>query len=299
MEQQNQQPSSDPTMVPVPPLSPLETARLSTSKEFFWQAWDFYKNHYRAFASIVMPLFLLNVAILLLDFVTFSNPTVEKVALGTLTLILFVVSFIVGIAIVLYIAKQEEGTTHIYSRSAKFLWAFVFVLLLQQLAVMGGFVLLIIPGVLTAIYLTFTSYMVIVEGKRGMDVLMGSWLLAKDYLGQIFVKMLFIGLVLLVAILLGLVAITVINSGFLAVGVSSSVTGGFSGLLSIAFQTFIMTPLSIIYMFSIYKALRAIKGEQVLDGEYALHVRKWLKIYMAIGAVVIFLMLVFGATWVM
>lgn len=79
--------------------------------------------------------------------------------------------------------------------------------ILMMLAVVAGFVLLIIPGIIVALKLQFYTYYIVDKNMSAMDALKASWNDTRGQLGQLFVWMLIsIALVILgaLALLVGL-----------------------------------------------------------------------------------------------
>jgi hypothetical protein len=81
------------------------------------------------------------------------------------------------------------------SRFGSILWVTV----LTALAILGGFILLVIPGILFGVRFAFSPVVLVVEDERGTKAMRRSWRLAKGRFWKIF------GTVLLAAFLAGLV----------------------------------------------------------------------------------------------
>jgi hypothetical protein len=80
-------------------------------------------------------------------------------------------------------AKPTIGGVYRFalSRTHSILW----VTFLSALAVLGGFILLIVPGILFAIRFGFSPVVVAVEGARGTRAMRRSWRLAKGHFWKI------------------------------------------------------------------------------------------------------------------
>ena len=66
---------------------------------------------------------------------------------------------------------------------------------LQTLAIMGGFILFIIPGIIFAFWFSLSSHVVVIEGKSGFAALGRSKQLMKGNIGTVFVLGILIGLI--------------------------------------------------------------------------------------------------------
>lgn len=127
------------------------------------------------------------------------NYASEVVKDSTLLSILFmiiswVISMIVGIGFVktgLRFCNDEKGEfSDLYAHWNLF-WPFLGMTLLNALAVMGGFLLLIVPGIILAIRLQFGPYLVVDKGAGPLESLKQSFALTKGFT----VKLLLFGLV--------------------------------------------------------------------------------------------------------
>ncbi len=86
---------------------------------------------------------------------------------------------------------DQKGTSVFIS----YLW----VSFLSGLAILGGFILFIVPGIIFSIWFAFSSYILISEGQKGRRALSESKELAKSYWWAIFGR--FILLTLLIAVI--------------------------------------------------------------------------------------------------
>jgi hypothetical protein len=86
-------------------------------------------------------------------------------------------------------------------------WSILWVYTLMSLVVIGGYVLLIVPGVIATIALYFSLFVLVNEGSRGESALTRSRILVKGRWWLVFGKLLLIGILnILLALGIGLVA---------------------------------------------------------------------------------------------
>lgn len=129
--------------------------------------------------------------------------------------------------------------------------------ILQTLAVFGGFLLLIIPGIIFAIWFSMTVYVVVVEGVSAGAALSRSKQLVTDNWWDVFLRFFALGLVFFVVYMVpfGLM---------MAMGAMAGEAAGFVfALLSNVVQTIagiLLTPYLIIYSYLVYLDLRRLKG---------------------------------------
>ena len=103
-----------------------------------------------------------------------------------------------------------------YKKSLKYFWPMVLVSIIAAVAQIGGFILLIIPGVIFIVYTAFYVFTLVLDDKRGLSAFTESYGLVKGRWWAVFGRMIVMALVAL-AISLGI--------GFLY-GLISSIFGG-------------------------------------------------------------------------
>ena len=109
-----------------------------------------------------------------------------------LVIVLFLAIFLRGVTD-LY-KSDFQGIGVAYSRGIRIFWPFLVLTVATTLIFYAGEYLLIIPAIAFLIYLLFSQFEFMVDGKRGFDALIGSWSLVKDRWWSIFGKILLIGL---------------------------------------------------------------------------------------------------------
>lgn len=127
---------------------------------------------------------------------------------------------------------REPDVAECYRFGYRRLWSILLVGLLFALAVFGGLILLIVPGIIIAVRLSVSIPALVVEGKRGTEALGRSWNLVRGYSWPVF------GAFVVVAFLTGIVSagLTAIgDDNWFAVGllqaIASSITTPFTGLV--------------------------------------------------------------------
>ncbi|MFH1287011.1 MAG: hypothetical protein ABII02_04675 [Candidatus Magasanikbacteria bacterium] len=96
-----------------------------------------------------------------------------------LILVAVIINIWISIAFVRVIANRYKGEKPKTLReeiveAKKYFWSVLFASILTGLAVTGGTILLVIPGIIFAVWFSFSMYTVIFEGKKGVDSLKAS-----------------------------------------------------------------------------------------------------------------------------
>jgi len=161
--------------------------------------------------------------------------------LGICSLMIFL-STSIGFSLVL-LAIKPVGTKlkEIFQEVWKKLWQYILVTILVGFFVMITSFLLIIPGIIVGVYLTFSSYVFVIEEEKGMNALKRSWNLVKGNWWKVFGR-----ITLLNIIICAIYAILI----------------SIDDLLGSVFQCLFM-PFSVIFMYLIYSELKKSKEIQV------------------------------------
>jgi len=117
-------------------------------------------------------------------------------------------------------------------------------------SVAGGFLLLIIPGVIFFLRLVFAATVVVVEGKKGTKAMGRSWNLAKGSMGKIFLTIFLTGI--LAGIAQGIIAIPFAIIGQVMGGGAKS----FAAFIAQAAASTIATPFAAIVNVLLYFDMR-------------------------------------------
>ena len=105
-------------------------------------------------------------------------------------------------------------------RAVHFLVPVVFTSILQQLAIVGGLLLLIIPGIMAALGFQFATFVVVDKNIGYIDALKASWRMTDGYKGQLFAFLFLIALLNLGGVLaccVGMIVTNAIGMGALAI----------------------------------------------------------------------------------
>jgi hypothetical protein len=180
--------------------------------------------------------------------------TISYIVLGLLgivaTIFFLIVSFLANIGAMLLVRENKPNfkMMEALKMSKKYGWKFLGVVLLTTLFVLLGFVVLIIPGIIIATYLSFVSWVVVNENLGGMAALKRSKELIKGYWWSVFGRQLLVGVVIWIVFAIPALFIT-------AETTSEDVYDLVTQIASWA-----LTPFSLAFAYYMYKDLLKIKG---------------------------------------
>ena len=245
----------------IPPPS-AGSATLKTASTIFKEAWQVYKARFGTFVGITILPFIFLAPFSIISSMT-EKGGAEKIPgqLGILTIVSFVL-LIIGIileifsqiAILVAVKDRGEGigVGEAYKRARGKFWSYLFVSILTALVVMGGYALLIIPGVIFSFQLVFAQYVLVGEGNKGISALQKSKAYTKGHLGNIFLRLLVLGLLMGAVIYIPLL-ILVFALGML------KVPGAVIGILPNLLVVLVM-PYAAAYLYLTYESFRGAHG---------------------------------------
>jgi len=225
-------------------------------------AWSIYKQRLGAFLGVMIIPTLITVilgAVLTGNgFLSLSLLFSGQVVTGSGLLIFLAILFVIIIFIIqiwsqialLYAIKDREeniGAREAYRRGWRKILSFLWVGLLAGLAVLGGFLLLIVPGIIFAVWFSLTSFVLIAEDIKGVKALRKSKEYVKGRWGGVFWRFLFIGALSIILSQILALVFAFLPSSF-KVGIIQLITGLF------------LTPLVMTYSFLVYSSLKALKN---------------------------------------
>lgn len=243
---------------------PLE---LPKATDLFKRAWVIFRTKVRTFLLIQIVPFIVAVPLgLVAEYfdkktgdVVFSTVTTlnPEQWIAILVMIFAVVAGLViqtwaQIATIIAIRDRNVSITvkEAFSQAIGFIFSYWWIYFLVGLAVLGGFILLIVPGIIFAIRYSLSGYALVVEGKKGREALQVSRSYVKGHIGEVLWRLAFVGLVYI-----------------LVFGLPSAIFEGLKmealGASYTLIAAVILTPVAAIYSFLIYESLKKIKSNVV------------------------------------
>lgn len=203
-----------------PQVSIPEPQELPPIGTLLSQAWAVYKQRFWTLAGIsIMPALVMIAGAIIVGGSIFAfSFTTQPSAAGPMAIILGIVLFIAFIYASLWSEaailwnlnnpQQDPGLKASFLQSHGLIGSLLQVNLLTGLAVLGGLILLIVPGIIFALWFSQSAYVVITEKASGTEALKISKSYVKGRTGAVFVRFL---VILLISIGVSIVASTIGN----------------------------------------------------------------------------------------
>jgi hypothetical protein len=241
----------------------LTISSLPGALEILGQAWAIYKQRLFKFSGImaiptlimivVLPIFagggILSIKLLSSKFSAVGIGLL--ILLGILFFVVFFISITWGQTALLYAIKDSQekiGIIESYRRGWHKIFSYWWVSLLTIFITIGGFVLLIVPGIIFSVWFNLAIFILIAEDLKGIDALLKSREYVKGKWGGVFWRFFFIGaMASIISLVLGLIF------NLLKIPFHSEISGLIIGLF--------LTPFVITYLFLVYSNLKKLKGE--------------------------------------
>jgi hypothetical protein len=204
----------------------------------FRDSWKLYKERWRVLVEIV----LLPTLVVTLGYV-FLYLGLPFSILGGLIVFVGYIIFMFSVLPVIFSLHHTAGVDASYKATIGWFWPFVWVTILEIFAVLGGFIMLIIPGIWLAVGLMLMAYMFVIERRRGIDALRQSKDYIKGYWWAILGRVLLLGLIFLAATIIIEIPVMII-------------AGGAARILVTMVLTLFFIPFSVIYHYIIFENLR-------------------------------------------
>ena len=194
---------------------------------------------------------------------------------GVLLVLLAIFLFISKIALLKGISDTHKGqfvgVRDSYKKTFAIFWSFVLIAIMISWSVLGASFLLIIPGIILSVYLSFAIYELIDKQKKGFQALLGSWSLVKGHWWTLIGKNIMIGLRIFVRGLLYSLAILILVLLLIVPGMVFNIPVLLIAGISLGILAFLcvsigfLTPLLMIAMFELYYSFCDVKGSEVAD----------------------------------
>ncbi len=233
---------------------------------------NFYKEKLNSILGIMVIPFLANLIIGLAGLRFFPNLSVESwdldqisiSALGLLSILVIInilISIWAQVALIILVKDKEKDISigEAFSDALDKILSYIWVSVLVFLAVLGGIILLVIPGVIFAVWFSLATYILVVEGLKGREALKKSREYVTGHWGAVFWRILFLGILgILVMLFFTTLVVGLLGLWGLETGSISIVTNIANDLL----VSLVFIPIGVIYMFLLYSQLRDLKSSK-------------------------------------
>ncbi|TSC76429.1 MAG: Uncharacterized protein G01um101431_562 [Parcubacteria group bacterium Gr01-1014_31] len=260
----------------------------SPTKLLAWTL-SFYGAHWTTIVGIaVAPMLFALLTVVLWE----STPLGLLVLINMLTSIAASFAYIGLMVMVAEGGALDAGIGGAYMKGMRQWPSFALIGLLTGLAVLGGTFLFIFPGVVAALSLLFAGFVLLTEHHRGMAALTRSWHYVRGYAGSVFWRLLVWSLLSLLA---GLVVTFATSWMDIAafVRAKDAVKPTISApaqVVQLLWQYLVMTPLTIIYFYSIFSALKQVKTSEPTPAENQ-KIRRTILVFITVGVIGLVLLL--------
>jgi len=255
------------------PISPINTSNMSDNtnnsligiKKLFSESWKIYKNKFKVFFGILIIPTLITLFFVIFFasiFMTVFSANSFMSSAKTPSIILFVLGIIFAVFIIiiqmwsqvsmLYVIKDYKENINIkeaYNRSKSSIFPVLIVSSWIGLALFGGFMLLIIPGIIFYVWFAFSNFVLICENIKGKKALSRSKEYVKGKWFKVFIR-------LLVSIIVCAILYSIVAGIFSKIGVDKKIVENLTTLISGLF----LSPFFGIYLFLLYEDLKRIKN---------------------------------------
>lgn len=208
--------------------------KLAPIGQLFSDSFALYKEHFwTLIVLIAIPYFVFGSGWLLV-----AGGMVWGLVLYILGLLLFLPA---GMGVICALFKGTEVAQSLRAGFSLFFPA-LWMSILMFLVVIGGYVMLIVPGILMSLWFSLSSFALVIEGKRGLNALLQSREYVRGYWWSIFVRFLLLSIPLMLLY------------GALSVLLGKPTAGVVYMVVSI-----FISPFASVYLYKIYQNLAALK----------------------------------------
>jgi competence protein ComGC len=225
----------------------------------FWsllrESWNIYTGRFGTFLALALIIASPQLAVLLFGFIQ-NIPGLAVISalpaflLAIIYIIIYIIGTMWGTAALLFAIKDRAERISVeesFKRSQDKVMSWWWISILSIFIISAGFFMLIIPGILFAVWYSFAAIVLVAEGAKGMSALRKSKEYVRGRFDEIFVRFLLLGLLYVPIILLGLLL---------------KVIPGSLGLIiqQVAGLVFplVYTPLLLIFQFVLYEKLKSL-----------------------------------------
>lgn len=235
-----------------------EQNRLKSVSDLLKGAFEQYKKHFNSLVPIMLVagigLYLQTIFLFLGTPDLKAGASMQVAGTYGILILLASVVYIVGMiwgttALLNKVTKMDQPMTlgQAYSAAKPFIWPMIITGILVGIFTIIGFILLVIPGIIVGVWLSFAMYIVIAEGKSGMEAVKASKAYVTGYWWAVFGRLLLIGLVVgIISAVIG--------------GIGQAILGLQLGTLLQNVVSLVLTPLALLYQYSLYLDVKRAKS---------------------------------------
>ena len=262
-------------------------------------AWHTFRSHWKILTQILfLPFVYLIVVQLIMSllFIDRHMPMSLGIIFSIIGIILYVGSIVLSITqIPTFILSLHEAHTEPHKKQTlegqykvglKYFWWYVLLCIIAALVLLGSFAILIIPGIIMVVYMSTSTFSLVVDGKKSLDSFAESYSLVRGKWWPVFGRLLFLILVTVVAyfLFLGLffvINLSVINLVGAIIAAIVSIVLGFLLLV-------LINSVSLIYLYGLFNSLKAARSHNASVKVF----KGWIVGFLCVGVLALVFMLV-------
>ncbi|OGM32835.1 hypothetical protein A2803_05840 [Candidatus Woesebacteria bacterium RIFCSPHIGHO2_01_FULL_44_21] len=223
------------------------------------ESWEVYAQNFKLFFKLILLslafllVFVLVGAVALAVF-SFTGFSLILIVIGVISVLAIIATQLwFQIAIMLAVKTLLDGKTvssikNLLELAKPLILPYLGLSLVSMFLVVGGYMLFLIPGFILSIWFWFGMFVLIDENKRGMNALLVSRDYIKGFIVKVFTRWFLFGI------------LTAVVSSLPSLLLKDTSYEGLSSIYSTVIS-FIITPLSLIYGYLLYKSLKAQKPD--------------------------------------
>ncbi len=221
------------------------------------RAWSIYKERWMVFVGIAALPAVITLVVNLLsrEDGTFSGSLASQPKLVYISAILggilFIVLYVWSQIALLQVLKSDPekiGVMNAFKKSWKYVGSYFWLGILLVSIVMGGMLLLIVPGIIFAFWFTFAPFILVNEDVKGMNALFKSREYVRGKIGAIFWRFLCVGVLAF--------AVSIVMHFIIAIAHVPHAQDVAGFITSLFFAPFVT-----VYWVMIYRSAKAVSGE--------------------------------------
>jgi len=292
----------EPVSTPVPNI-PVQkqgsyTQKIDSPMDLLKSGLELLSGHWRTLAPIML------LPTIIMDLVTLIGYN-KSGPVFLISLIVLIITIVISVAsvpaLVNAISKVSADPTvkisfkEQYKLGFSYFWSYILVAIIGLFVGLGSVFLLIVPGIIVALYTSFYSYALIVDGKKGLSAFTESYSLVRGRWWPVLGRMLFLvmmmlivglivsGINFLVNLIFG-IPVTVVGSSQAQIPIGASIV---SMIISLVINT-IIGLVSMGYTYGMYISLKSTRDQNISTTVF----KRWIITFICIGIVGIILILI-------
>ena len=161
-----------------------------------------------------------------------------------------VANIAMGIALILAVSNRSLGIFDIYRQVWPFFWRYLGLSILIGLTIVVGLIMLVIPGIVFAIWLCFATFVLVLENGQIVDSMKRSREYVRGRFFEVALRLVVIGLVAIVVMVAFTGVATLIGSTLTTNGEMAANIG--SSLISL-----VLSPVTLAYVYLMYQDIKS------------------------------------------